>query len=66
MCYEKNRDKVIELLTKFEDEDVLLSLSCLNYHLKLDEYYPPGYVIGRKEDEGIIENGAFYDKTDNN
>jgi hypothetical protein len=64
--YEKKRDKVIELLTKVKEQGVLMSLSYLNYHLKLDEYYPPAYVIGRKEKEGILKMGGFYDKTDNN
>ncbi|MGA6923267.1 MAG: hypothetical protein WBY22_10105 [Nitrososphaeraceae archaeon] len=43
-----------------------MSLSYLNYQLKLDENLPPAYVIGRMEDEGILENGAFYDVNDNN
>jgi hypothetical protein len=43
-----------------------MSLSYLNHQLKLDENLPPAYVIGRMEDEGILENGAFYDVNDNN
>jgi hypothetical protein len=42
----------------------LLSLSYLNYHLKLDEKYPRAYVVGRMVDEGILEMSGFYDKTD--
>jgi hypothetical protein len=64
--YEKKRDKVIELVTKCKDDGVLMSLSYLNYQLKLDENLPPAYVIGRMEREGILEMGGFYDKTDNN
>ncbi len=45
--YEKKRDKVIELLTKIKDENVLMSLSYLNDFLKLDENLPPAYVVGR-------------------
>lgn len=37
--YEEKRDKVIKLLTKIKDEDVLMSLSYLNHQLKLDETY---------------------------
>ena len=43
-----------------------MSLSYLNHQLKLDENLPPAYVIGRMEDEGILESGAFYDVNDNN
>jgi hypothetical protein len=62
--YEKKRDKVIELLAKIKDEDTLMSLSYLNDCLKLDEKYPPAYVVGRMQDEGILDNGAFYDIND--
>jgi hypothetical protein len=38
--YEKKRNKVIKLLTKIKGDN-LMSLSCLNDFLKLDEYHPP-------------------------
>jgi hypothetical protein len=63
--YEKKRSEVVGLLTKIKG-DYLISLSCLNVHLKLDEKYPPAYVIGRMEDEGILDNGAFYYIDSNN
>jgi hypothetical protein len=43
-----------------------MSLSHLNDRLKLDENLPPAYVIGRMMDEGILDNGAFYDINSNN
>ena len=64
--YEKKRDKVIELLTKIEDEDTLMSISYLNDFLKLDENLPPAYVVGRMMNEGILDNGAFYSINSNN
>ena len=64
--YEKERDKVIELLPKIKDEDVLMSLSYLNDLLKLDENLPPAYVVGRMMNEGILDNGAFYHLNSNN
>jgi hypothetical protein len=64
--YEKKRDKVIELLTKIGDPDAFMSLSNLNDSLKLDENLPPAYVVGRMMDEGILDNGAFYDINSNN
>jgi hypothetical protein len=48
-------------LTKYKDEDVLMSISYLIYPVKLDKYYPPAYVVGRMIDEGILDTGAFYD-----
>jgi hypothetical protein len=62
----KKRDKVIELLTKIKDEDVLMSLSYLNDLLKLDENLLPAYVLCRIMDEGILDNGAFYHINSNN
>ena len=64
--YEIKRDKVIELLTKIKDEDVLMSLSYLNDFLKLDENLLPAYVVGRMMNEGILDNGAFYHLNSNN
>ena len=64
--YEEKRDKVIELLTKIKDKDAFMSLSYLIDLLKLDENLPPAYVMGRMMDEGILDNGAFYDINDNN
>ena len=64
--YEKVRDKIIEFLTTKGRGDYLVSLEYLNYHLKLDEKYPPGYLVHRMVDEGILEMAGFYDKTDNN
>ncbi|HEX7208008.1 MAG TPA: hypothetical protein VF233_07470 [Nitrososphaeraceae archaeon] len=64
--YEKKRDKVIELLRKIKDEDVLMSLSYLNDFLKLDANLPPAYVVGRMINEGILDNGAFYHLNSNN
>ena len=52
--YEKNRDKIIELLTKCK-EDVLMSLSHLNYQLNLDETLPPAYVIGRMRMKALLK-----------
>jgi hypothetical protein len=57
--YEKKRDEVVELLTK-KKGNYLVSLSFLNYHMKLDEKYPPAYVVGRMVDEGILDDGVFY------
>jgi hypothetical protein len=62
--YEKKRDKEIELLTK--GEGALMSLLHLNDRLKLDGNLPPAYVVGRVMDEGILDNGAFYDINSNN
>ena len=64
--YEQKRDKVIELLTEYKEKDVLKGLSYLIKQLKLDENISPAYVVGRMENEGILENGAFYDVTDDN
>jgi hypothetical protein len=64
--YERKRDKVIELLTKINDEDIFMSLSCLNDFLKLDENLPPAYVVGRMMNEGILDNGVFYKINSNN
>jgi hypothetical protein len=64
--YENKRDKVIELLTKTKDEDILMSLSYLNDFLKLDENLPPAYVVCRMMNEGILDNEAFYSINSNN
>jgi hypothetical protein len=64
--YERIRDKVIEFLTTRKgNRGDLLSLEYLNYHLKLDEKYPPAYVARRMIDEGILEDAVFYNKKDN-
>ena len=63
--YEKKRNEVVELLTKIK-EDYLMSLSYLNDCLKLDAKYPPAYVVGRMENDGILGNGAFYYIDSNN
>ncbi|HEU4822260.1 MAG TPA: hypothetical protein VFS97_02435 [Nitrososphaeraceae archaeon] len=57
--YEKKRDNVIV-------QDAFVSLPCLNDSLKLDENLPPAYLVGRMMDEGILDNGAFYDINSNN
>lgn len=62
--YEKKRDKVVELLTKLKG-DYLMSLSCFNDFLKLDEYHPPAYVVGRMMYEGILDDGEIYHIRDN-
>ena len=49
--YEKERDKVIKLLSKFKG-DYFVSLSFLHDFLELDENLPPAYVVGRVVDEG--------------
>jgi hypothetical protein len=46
--------------------DYLVSLDFLNYHVKLDEKYPPAYVVRRMVNEGILDDGVFYHKIDNN
>jgi hypothetical protein len=43
--YEKERDKVIKLLSKFEG-DYSVSLSFLHDYLDLDENLLPAYVVG--------------------
>ncbi|HEU4823072.1 MAG TPA: hypothetical protein VFS97_06570 [Nitrososphaeraceae archaeon] len=63
--YEKKRNGVVGLLTKMKG-DYLMSLSYLNDRLKLDEKYPPAYVVSRMVDEGILDNGAFYYIDSNN
>jgi hypothetical protein len=64
--YERIRNRVIEFLTIWKGNDSdLLSLDYLNYHLKLDEKYPPAYVARRTIDEGILEHGVFYNKINN-
>jgi hypothetical protein len=62
--FEKKRDKVIELLTKIKGS-YFVSLSFLDDFLKLDEYHPPAYVVGRMMDEGILDDGAVYQIKDN-
>ncbi|HZA69239.1 MAG TPA: hypothetical protein VE548_06010 [Nitrososphaeraceae archaeon] len=42
-----------------------MSLSFLDDQLKLDEYHPPAYMVGRMMDEGILDDGAFYHIRDN-
>lgn len=44
--YEKKWDKVVESLTNIKG-DYLVSLSFLDDFLKLDEYHPLAYVVGR-------------------
>ena len=64
--YEKKRSEVVELLTKIKG-DYLISLSYLKLgRLKLDEKYPPAYIVGRMEDEGILDNGASHYIDSNN
>jgi hypothetical protein len=64
--YEQIRDKVIEfLITRKGNMGDLLSLEFLNHHLKLDEKYPPAYVVSRMVNEGILEAAVFYNKINN-
>jgi hypothetical protein len=37
-----------------------MSLDFLNESLKLDEKYPPAYVVRRMMDEGILDDRVFY------
>jgi hypothetical protein len=64
--YEKVRDKVIAfLITRKGNRGDLLSLEFLNFHLKLDDKYPPAYVVSRMVNEGILDAAVFYNKINN-